>query len=143
MDWAFGGLSDSEWQRISDDYERHLSEIVPTLDGDLKEFVAAGAMGDGLHDAFVSDLVIDHESKAVTLTAKSANLQKGSITAHWSGAELFESSDQVREILRAPETRIIYVETERLGQDMYRMGVLFWPAGEINVRFTDFSLRTS
>jgi hypothetical protein len=130
---------EADWDKRVAEYERHLEDLTPDLSDGAEQLPTIN-----VHDGQVQRW--DHEpGQLFRLVLLIGDLQRGyeSLKLEDTDADATGSghADQATQTLAEPGVEVVYDEIDRAGDGRYEHRVLFWPDGELTIRFR--SLRIS
>jgi len=137
--WANGEPSDEECEQVRCAYWAHVDGLIGRLPGAVAELATVV----NLHDALIRRVTVDVAAQGLRVELRCGDLQRGYFDAdlrYW-GVPL-EETDLVtlEDRARDPGTEVLYdeVDVSEDGQLSHRF--LFWPDGELEIRFTAFAM---
>lgn len=137
--WAWGDLTPEE----SEETRRAYWSRVESIAGRLPREVAELATRVDLHDAIIRCVRVDRRAAGLWIELRCGDCQTGYFDAvlRYSGVPLDETDlASLEERARDPETEVLYDEVDVDGDGRLCHRFLFCPEGELEIRFTSFSL---
>lgn len=137
--WVNGELAPEAAEEVCLAYRSHVERLVGRLPGAVAELATAV----NLHDALIRRVIVDRQVPGLRMDLRCGDMQAGYFDAilRYSGV-LLEETDLVTLEGRArdPRTEVLYDEVDIDGDGYLCHRFLFWPDGELEVRFTSFDM---
>jgi hypothetical protein len=137
--WARGELTPEEAEETRRAYWSHVEGLVGRLPGMVSEL----ATSVDLHDAIIRCVRVDRRAAELRIELRCGDQHAGYFDAvlRYSGVPL-ETTDLVclEDRARDPRTEVLYDEVEIDGDGKLCHRFLFWPDGELEIRFVSFAL---
>ncbi|WP_435009552.1 hypothetical protein P12x_000808 [Tundrisphaera lichenicola] len=137
--WARGELTPEEAEDVRHAYSSHIEGLAGRLPGAVDEL----ATSVDLHDAIIRRVRVDRRAAGLRIELRCGDQQAGYFDAvlQYSGVPL-ETTDLVclEDRARDPRTEVLYDEVDIDGDGQLCHRFLFWPDGELEVRFASFAL---
>jgi hypothetical protein len=137
--WATGELTDEEFEETFRAYRSHVEGLVGHLPGAVAEL----ATSISLHDGIIRRVSVDRRAAGLRIELRCGDQQVGYFDAvlQYLGVPLEETDlDSLEDRARDPRTRVLYDEVDIDGDGRLCHRFLFWPDGELEIRFTSFAL---
>ena len=137
--WARGELAPEEADEVCRAYRSHVEGLVGRLPGAVAELATAV----DLHDALIRRVIVDRRAAGLSIELRCGDQQTGYLDAvlRYSGVLLEKTDLGTLEIrARDPRTEVLYDEVDIDGDGYLCHRFLFWPDGELEVRFTSFAM---
>jgi hypothetical protein len=137
--WARGEPGPEAVEEVRRTYRSHIEGLIVRLPLAVEELATAL----DLHDALIRRVTVDRRAAVLRIELRCGDLQAGYFDAvlQYSGV-LLEKTDLVTLEGRArdPRTEVLYDEVDIDGDGHLCHRLLFWPDGELEVRFTSFAM---
>ena len=141
--WATGGLTDEQYEALSDAYSARIEEIKPQLSPELREL----ATNISLHDGLVRHIALDRPAQRLSIRLRDGDLQVGYFDVDLDYASVdvnLLDAGVLQAIATDPATELLYdeIDLDRPGRFVHR--IIFWPPPmcEIEVVFRGFKVST-
>jgi hypothetical protein len=124
---------EAAWKKRVAEYERHLEDLTPRLSDGAEQLP-----GINVHDGQVQ--LWEYEAgERLRLVLLIGDLQRGyeNLTLEYMDADAVGSGDAdlATRKLTEPGVEILYDEIDRAGDGRFEHRLLFWPNGELTIRF--------
>ena len=137
--WAGGELTPEEAEETRRAYRSHVESLGERLPGAFSEL----ATSVDLHDAIIRRVSVDRRAARLRIELRSGDQQAGyfDVVLGYSGVPL-ETTNLVclEDRARDPRTEVLYDEVDIDGDGHLCHRFLFWPDGELEIRFASFAL---
>jgi hypothetical protein len=137
--WARGGLSEAETERIREAYSKHARSIADFLPTSIARLQVLN-----LHDALIQFVEVRRSRHELSIDLVCGDLQHGysDISLLFTGVDWSSVSlDSLRQVALEPETELLYDEVDLVASGRYAHRILFWPRGEVEIVFEGLHLK--
>ncbi len=141
--WATGGLTDEQYDALSDAYSARIEEIKPQLSPELREL----ATNTNLHDGKVRRIALDRPARSLSISLRCWDLQSGFFDVDLAYADVdlnLLDAGVLQAIATDPATELLYEEIDLGLPGRFVHRIIFWPRPmrEIEVVFRGLTVST-
>ena len=139
-EWATGKLTDDEWRERDAAYQNLLDALLPHLPSAVAEI----ATEISLNDALVRRVTLRRAEHWIRLEFLCGYQQRGyfDLSLIYTNVDFgFLDIRELASIARDPRTEVLYTEVDLVADGVYEHRILFWPRGEMTLRFRELQVR--